>query len=154
MPWRRERLPTPVFWPRGFHGQYGPWGRRVRHDWTTFTSLHFQLSTAVWCTSPWCRTIYDCLSQLVLDWAGWFLLEVSRAGSVRRDWGSEYLQGYLTGHLWSVVAGWELSGECQQEFLPTSWLHVLGFSSEFCDRVFPQGGNEHHKRPGRKCQGF
>ena len=22
MPWRRERLPTPVFWPRGFHGLY------------------------------------------------------------------------------------------------------------------------------------
>ena len=28
MPWRRERLPTPVFWPRGFHGLYSPWGRK------------------------------------------------------------------------------------------------------------------------------
>ena len=27
-PWRRERLPTPVFWPGEFHGLYGPWGRR------------------------------------------------------------------------------------------------------------------------------
>ena len=26
LPWRRERLPTPVFWPREFHGLYGPWG--------------------------------------------------------------------------------------------------------------------------------
>ena len=25
-PWRRERLPTPVFWPREFHGLYSPWG--------------------------------------------------------------------------------------------------------------------------------
>ena len=26
MPWRRERLPTPVFWPGEFHGLHGPWG--------------------------------------------------------------------------------------------------------------------------------
>ena len=25
-PWRKERLPTPVFWPREFHGLYSPWG--------------------------------------------------------------------------------------------------------------------------------
>ena len=25
--WRRERLPTPVFWPREFHGLYSPWSR-------------------------------------------------------------------------------------------------------------------------------
>jgi len=30
IPWRRERLPTPVFWPGEFHGQrslvgYSPW---------------------------------------------------------------------------------------------------------------------------------
>ena len=24
--WRRERLPTPVIWPREFHGLYSPWG--------------------------------------------------------------------------------------------------------------------------------
>ena len=33
IPWRRERLPTPVFWPREFHGQRSlaacsPWGRK------------------------------------------------------------------------------------------------------------------------------
>ena len=32
IPWRRERLPTPVFWPGEFHGLYRPWGRRVGHD--------------------------------------------------------------------------------------------------------------------------
>ena len=26
--WRRERLPTPVFWPREFHGLYSPWGHK------------------------------------------------------------------------------------------------------------------------------
>ena len=26
---RRERLPTPVFWPGEFHGLYSPWGHKV-----------------------------------------------------------------------------------------------------------------------------
>ena len=26
IPWRRERLPTPVFWPGEFHELYSPWG--------------------------------------------------------------------------------------------------------------------------------
>ena len=26
IPWRRERLPTPVFWTEEFHGLYSPWG--------------------------------------------------------------------------------------------------------------------------------
>ena len=26
IPWRGERLPTPVFWPGEFHGLYSPWG--------------------------------------------------------------------------------------------------------------------------------
>ena len=28
IPWRREQLPTPVFWPGEFHGLYNPWGRK------------------------------------------------------------------------------------------------------------------------------
>ena len=27
LPWRRERLPTPVFWPGEFQGLYSLWGR-------------------------------------------------------------------------------------------------------------------------------
>ena len=26
IPWRRERLPTPMFWPGESHGLYSPWG--------------------------------------------------------------------------------------------------------------------------------
>ena len=26
--WRSERPPTPIFWPRDFHGLYSPWGHR------------------------------------------------------------------------------------------------------------------------------
>ena len=32
IPWRRKRLPTPVFWPGEFQGLYCPWGRRVGHE--------------------------------------------------------------------------------------------------------------------------
>jgi len=28
IPWRRERLYTPVFWPGEFHGLYSPWCRK------------------------------------------------------------------------------------------------------------------------------
>ena len=28
MPWRREWLPTPVFWPGEVHGLYNPWGHK------------------------------------------------------------------------------------------------------------------------------
>ena len=28
IPWRKERLPTPVFWPGDIHGLYSPWGHK------------------------------------------------------------------------------------------------------------------------------
>ena len=39
IPWRRESLPTPVFWPGEFHGLYSPWGRKEL-DTTEQLSLH------------------------------------------------------------------------------------------------------------------
>ena len=38
-PWRRERLPTPVFWPGEFHGIQSTGSQGVRHNWVTFISL-------------------------------------------------------------------------------------------------------------------
>ena len=38
MPWRRERLPTPIFWPGEFHGLYSPWGCK-ESDTTEWLSL-------------------------------------------------------------------------------------------------------------------
>ena len=37
--WRRERLPTPVFWPGEFHGLYSQsiGSQTVGHDWVTHT---------------------------------------------------------------------------------------------------------------------
>ena len=39
IPWRRERLPTPVFWPGEFHGLYSPW---VTKSQTQLSDFHFQ----------------------------------------------------------------------------------------------------------------
>ena len=43
--WRRERLPTPVFWPGEFHGLYSPWGRKESDttEWLTFISLNLHM---------------------------------------------------------------------------------------------------------------
>ena len=39
--WRRERLPTPVFWPGEFHGLYSPWGHK-ESDMIEQLSFHFR----------------------------------------------------------------------------------------------------------------
>ena len=41
IPWRRERLPTPVLWPGEFHGLYSPWGCKEL-DTAERLSLHLQ----------------------------------------------------------------------------------------------------------------
>ena len=40
--WRREWLPTPVFWPAEFHGLYSPQGPKNR---TRLHDFHFHLFT-------------------------------------------------------------------------------------------------------------
>ena len=37
IPWRRERLPIPVFWPRDFHSLYRPWGHKELDTLSDFT---------------------------------------------------------------------------------------------------------------------
>ena len=41
IPWRREWLPTPVFWPGEFHGLCSPWGCQ-ESDMTEWLSLSLQ----------------------------------------------------------------------------------------------------------------
>ena len=43
LPWRRERLPTSVFWPGESHGLYSPGGRRVG------PTAHFHFHFSVHC---------------------------------------------------------------------------------------------------------
>ena len=39
--WRRERLPTPVFWLGEFHGLYRPWSRE---EWTLTERLSLSIT--------------------------------------------------------------------------------------------------------------
>ena len=45
MTWRRERLPTPVFWPGEFHGLCSPRGRR---EWDTTERLSLHSTSPLW----------------------------------------------------------------------------------------------------------
>ena len=43
IPWRRERLPTPIFWPGEFHGLYSPCDcivHGVAKSWTRLSNFH------------------------------------------------------------------------------------------------------------------
>ena len=48
--WRRERLPTPVFWPGESHGLYSPWCRK-ESDTTEQLSPYFTSSEYSWLIS-------------------------------------------------------------------------------------------------------
>ena len=41
IPWRKERLPTLVFWPGEFHGLYRPWGGKEL-DMAEQLSIHLE----------------------------------------------------------------------------------------------------------------
>ena len=43
--WRRERLPTPVFWPGEFHGLYSPWGSKKSETEQLSLSISFGKQT-------------------------------------------------------------------------------------------------------------
>ena len=57
IPWRRERLPTPVFWSREFHGLYSPRGRKEL-DTTEWRSLSLSIKFSWYTAVEWCWS--DC----------------------------------------------------------------------------------------------
>ena len=68
IPWRRERLPIPVFWP----GEFGLGSQRVRHDWVTCTLLTCLFVLPV-CNRKWglkalimCVCLLSCLGHTLL----------------------------------------------------------------------------------------
>ena len=49
IPWKREWLPTSVFWPREFHGLYSPWGHKELDTtkWLSLSPLLYLTSSAI-----------------------------------------------------------------------------------------------------------
>ena len=57
-PWRRERLPTPVFWPWEFHGLYSLWGHK-ESDTIEWLSFHFkQMNWSYFIDSSFTRRLF------------------------------------------------------------------------------------------------
>ena len=56
VPWRKERLPTPVFWPGEFHGAYSPWGHK-ESDTTFSLSPHVAFARVCAFLLPLCVQI-------------------------------------------------------------------------------------------------
>ena len=98
MPWRRERLLTPVFWPGEFHGLYSPWGRK-ESDTTEACSLSLLLHPQgrVFTGEPWA-------SLVLLIWT-WPIIRGGRdrmgpSGQGVPTWSSDGLVvGQWPGHL-------------------------------------------------------
>ena len=83
IPWRRERLPTPVFWPREFRGLYSPWARK-QSDTTEWFSHYLYIRKQRLREMKWFAKItklgLEALPLLVTLVPGWwfsFLLQVS-----------------------------------------------------------------------------
>ena len=64
MAWRRERLPTPVFWPGEFHGLYSPWGCK-QSDTTERLSLLLALEMS---TRPFRTNTPKDVLFIIGDW--------------------------------------------------------------------------------------
>ena len=73
IPWRRERLPTPVFWPGEFHELYSPWGLK-ESDTTEWLSLSLTLNMWVDAMHPVLQGVLSMAEQQPTS---------SRASSVR-----------------------------------------------------------------------
>ena len=64
IPWRRERLPTPVFWPGEFHGLYSSWGGKESDTieqlslftFTPYGYLKFMVSESC---GPWLTCTFE-----------------------------------------------------------------------------------------------
>ena len=61
IPWRREWLPTPVFWSGEFHGLYSPCGHK-ESDMTEQLSLYFDIWLSDFSAVGW-NTVEQCLQN-------------------------------------------------------------------------------------------
>ena len=52
IPWRRERLPTAVFWPGEFHGLCSPWGRKEWNATERLSQARYSCLSQPWPSPP------------------------------------------------------------------------------------------------------
>ena len=59
IPWRRERLPTPLFWLGEFHGLYSPWGRKELDRTERLSLSHVLVCSSCYNKTSWTRGIKE-----------------------------------------------------------------------------------------------
>ena len=59
IPWTRERLPTPEFWPGEFHGLYSPWSHKELDmtEWLSWTDEPYTMIK--WDLSRGCKNVFN-----------------------------------------------------------------------------------------------
>ena len=104
--WRRESLPTPVFWPGEFHGLYSPW-RRKELDTIERLSLYFisgirmvaqkvKNPPAMWDTWVWSLGWEDILEKGMATHSCFLCLE----NSMDRGASQATVHGVPKSHTW------------------------------------------------------
>ena len=63
IPWKREQLPTPVFWPGEFHGLQSMGSQRVGHNWETFTFTFHSKVPIIGLNEEWQNHFYFNVSK-------------------------------------------------------------------------------------------
>ena len=109
IPWRRERLPTAVFWPGEFHGLHSPWGCK-ESDTTEQLSLHFWKANMKPGSVTACRilersfndrdTRFLCLQNANVCFTGFIAtgqMMIMKLKSCRRDEGSAAPSPFFPG---------------------------------------------------------
>ena len=84
IPWQRERLPTPVFWPEEFHGLYSPWSHEELDTTEQLSLLN---------VNAFCLRQFYCLIVL----AGTSTGELNTSSEVGFPLWSLILEGKLSG---------------------------------------------------------
>ena len=85
-PWRRDRIPTPVFWPGEFHELDSPWGRKESDttEQLSVTFFHFPVQ----CYAPQSIVLQVfCLSDLI----PWIYLSLPLYNRNRFDLGHTWM---------------------------------------------------------------
>ena len=140
--WRRERLPTPVFWPGEFHGLYSPWGRKeseMTEQLSLFGGLPFNTFATWWeelthRKRPWCWERLKAGEGEDRGWDGWMAspAQGTWVWASSRSWWWTGKPGVLQSiglqrvrHNWATKLNWTEGVELCRLGFNTSLLSVF-----------------------------
>src|SRR5574337_1069273 len=112
IPWRREWLPTPIFWPGEFHGQrslmcYSPWGCKGSDILNNF---HFHAAYSNCWHDPHRETV-ETVSDFVF-WGSKITADGDCSHEIKRltPWKESYCRGPAPGDPGNSKLGWRQRG--------------------------------------------